>query len=375
LKTAAENDTDDSIFLGKGTYSGASFVYSGDNSNSLSIKAEEGLSAEQVVFEESTININSSSITLTNKSEISFDNVTLISSSIKISAYKTVIKNCHLIRSWLNNVGAITTIDFMNNTFTCQSEKGGLHTFLGFECVKIHNNIFHGCSGLIFRVFGKNFILNNNLFYNNDGHYNELSFKLYLGNTISDNVMVNTSDTSVFILNNTISHYNYKKVTNLIFSNNKVSKFITKNNIIHSDDSSQNNDENLLNKTHFIDPVNGDFHLKPTSSYIDAGSNENIAYTETDLDGNPRIANGIVDMGAYEFTTNRTHPADTNQNWVIESDEFSAYNNAWKNAENWPVEPAVIPSEYLTRCGFLLKKGGRYKDVGLNRPLCWMPDN
>lgn len=148
------------------------------------------------------------------------------------------------------------------------------------------------------------------------------------------------------------------------------------NNIIHGTDLTTNYDDIVsLNKTHFVDPENGDFHLKPTSSYIDAGSNENIAYTETDLDGNPRIANGIVDMGAYEFNTNRTHPADTNQNWVIEADEFSAYNNAWKNAENWPIEPAVIPSEYLTRCGFLLKKGGRYKDVGLNRPLCWMPDN
>ena len=209
--------------------------------------------------------------------------------------------------------------------------------------------------------------IKNNLFFKNGNNYGQLKF-ICIGSmlTASGNIVAAT-DAKFLFINNTISHLKQK------ISLPENERFIAINNIIHNDEPEQN--DNLLNKTHFIDPENGDFHLKPTSSYIDAGSNENIAYTETDLDGNPRIANGIVDMGAYEFTTNRTHPADTNQNWVIESDEFSAYNNAWKNAENWPVEPAVIPSEYLTRCGFLLKKGGRYKDVGLNRPLCWMPDN
>ena len=51
----------------------------------------------------------------------------------------------------------------------------------------------------------------------------------------------------------------------------------------------------------FIDAANGDYHLQAGSPCIDAGDNSAIpAGVIVDLDGNPRIINGIVDMGAYE---------------------------------------------------------------------------
>jgi predicted outer membrane repeat protein len=64
----------------------------------------------------------------------------------------------------------------------------------------------------------------------------------------------------------------------------------------------------------FVDPDNGDLHLSPGSSCIDAGQNNAIAgLRSTDLDGNPRFADDlgttdtgcgvsvIVDIGAYEY--------------------------------------------------------------------------
>jgi len=45
----------------------------------------------------------------------------------------------------------------------------------------------------------------------------------------------------------------------------------------------------------------GDVRLRSDSPCIDAGDNDAIAGFDFDLDGNPRIYNDVVDMGAYEF--------------------------------------------------------------------------
>lgn len=44
----------------------------------------------------------------------------------------------------------------------------------------------------------------------------------------------------------------------------------------------------------------GDFHPSPVSPVVDAGNNDLVNVT-LDLDGQPRISNGVVDMGAYEY--------------------------------------------------------------------------
>jgi hypothetical protein len=123
----------------------------------------------------------------------------------------------------------------------------------------------------------------------------------------------------------------------------------------------------------FYDQNSGDYHLAANSPAIDSGNNATLSDADLDLDGNSRLLNGTVDIGAYERSTTALHPADSNGDQSISQAEFDAYNTAWRTNEAWPTAPAAIPVDFVTRAGYLLQKGGAYKNIGVGKPATWVP--
>ncbi|MHC4640871.1 MAG: right-handed parallel beta-helix repeat-containing protein [Planctomycetota bacterium] len=85
--------------------------------------------------------------------------------------------------------------------------------------------------------------------------------------------------------------------------------------------------------------IDGDNHLLPDSPCIDAGDNTAVPPSLVkDLDGNPRIMNGAVDMGAFEFQGPR--------NFYVDDDAAGANNGlSWANAFNC-LQDALAVAQY-----------------------------
>ena len=58
----------------------------------------------------------------------------------------------------------------------------------------------------------------------------------------------------------------------------------------------------------FVNASSGNYHLSSGSPVINVGTNSASGLPSTDLDGNPRIVGGTVDLGVYEFQTPITVP-------------------------------------------------------------------
>jgi hypothetical protein len=55
----------------------------------------------------------------------------------------------------------------------------------------------------------------------------------------------------------------------------------------------------IMGEPRFVDAENGDFHLRSDSPAINVGD-DSVIEIEIDLDGNPRVVGGWIDLGAYE---------------------------------------------------------------------------
>jgi len=131
---------------------------------------------------------------------------------------------------------------------------------------------------------------------------------------------------------------------------------------------------NTTNEPQFVDMGANNYRLLPTSPCVDMGNNGYVPWP-TDLDGNTRIFNGIVDMGAYEVQ--QVPPAPVTYVWQASPDPRKPY-DTWDTAAH-DIQSAVdytAPSGTVWVTNGVYDTGGRIVDgytltnrVVVDRPI------
>jgi hypothetical protein len=182
----------------------------------------------------------------------------------------------------------------VQNNFSAYGSGGGVYGGALTNCFIISNT----ASGAVPASGGgaANAVLNNCLLIGNSAGYGAGAASSVGNNcTIVGNLAIGSgygAGAYFSTLNNSIIYYN-QAVTNADTFGSALTNCCT---------SSSNNPSfvnSFTNEPSFVDPA-GDFHLQYDSSCINAGNNSFAANTN-DLDGNPRIVGGTVDVGAYEY--------------------------------------------------------------------------
>jgi len=98
-----------------------------------------------------------------------------------------------------------------------------------------------------------------------------------------------------------------------------------------------------------------DYHLLPQSPCIDKGKDEDWMWGAVDLDGNPRISRGTVDMGGYEylFEVIGTDGGEVQLRWSSRPDVvYMVWSCHDLLTGTWEKEVAVVSTGASTSCTF-----------------------
>ncbi|MBU0701973.1 right-handed parallel beta-helix repeat-containing protein [bacterium] len=167
---------------------------------------------------------------------------------------------------------------------------GASSGYCGIYCYSsspsITNNIISGNSGYgIYCYYSSSPTITNNTISGNSG--SGISCYYYSSPTITNNTISGNSGSGIY---RSSSYYSSPTISYNDVWNNTSSNYYS---------CSGTNEISADPK--FIGA--GDYHLQFSSPCVDTGLNTALGIPSTDKDGNPRIMNGRVNMGAYEFST------------------------------------------------------------------------
>jgi len=268
-----------------------------------------------------------------------FNNTTLYTGAGINCNYNNIVKNSTISSNTLeygngsgimclNNNLLENNIICYNTTLNHESAKGGGLYFGSNNYVKsclIYRNISKSYGGALFCGAADNKIYNsticdNSTMKNRDGG-------LYFGNLSNNNIIQNN------ILWNNMGNE----------INNQGNSLLNRNNCIK--DWATLTDGIITNDPNFRKVGIGNYRLKKLSHCRNSGANISWMSSSIDLDGNPRVADGFVDIGAYEnvypnkpYNQIPVNGTEVTKTPLLQSSIFSVSNyNILHKASQWQI--------------------------------------
>jgi len=216
---------------------------------------------------------------------------------------------------WCEDISAVVSNCVLTDNSTASLGAGAYGGTLN-NCTLTNNNLngfFNAGGGAAYCTLNNCFLVGNNAINTEGGgaYASTLNSCLVSGNyayqdgggayasTLNNCTLVNNfawdegAGADISTLNNCIEYYNRDTGFDFLTS--------TYNNCC-TDQLPNNGEGNFTNAPLFVDYAGSDYHLQSNSPCINAGNNTYVT-TTNDLDGNPRIKGGTVDIGAYEYQT------------------------------------------------------------------------
>ncbi|MFN2351762.1 MAG: right-handed parallel beta-helix repeat-containing protein [Kiritimatiellia bacterium] len=181
---------------------------------------------------------------------------------------------------------------------------GGIYSRAGLTAMiersVISYNTTSGRTGALM-VYGGNFTLRNCLLVGNGGSYAAITLRLSYANLVLQNsVIADSNGTALYYYDSaTVSGYNTILYNDSITGTPGSQQF--EYSCRYPTEALLPGISNINLNPLFIDPDVDDYRLSVGSPCIDTGFNQPWMTNAVELVGNPRLSNGTVDMGCYEY--------------------------------------------------------------------------
>jgi parallel beta-helix repeat protein len=247
-----------------------------------------------------------------------------------IHSYKSyfTISDC-VIKNLLSDYGYGIYVEDSNFIITgcdIRNNNNGIYVQSSLADSRITNSILHNniYAGIYVHAANSLLIANNWIYQNYNGIETTPSVTLQ-NDTIVSNEYCGVSDVAAPVIRNCIIWNNF---CDLYWTGRSNWYHPTYSCFTYYDDtiSGTGNIYGEANDPNFVSADSNNFHLNQNSPCIDTGDPNGNYDNQTDIDGEPRISNGMVDMGADEKFIPKV---DYDHNNIVNFNDYAIWVNYW----------------------------------------------